>query len=69
MSLDAKGRCCGRKPLLYKRRASIMCPDPPYLYCPRCDRAFNASSSGHEQLENFLWVKGENGIFRKRQYP
>jgi len=32
--LDDKGRCCGRKPIVYKT---------PYFryFCPRCDREYN----------------------------
>lgn len=56
--LDAKGRCCGRKPLSYKR-------EPAHLYCPRCDRAFDPTTG--KQVENWAfskckgcgsWIKG-----------
>jgi len=33
LSLDDKDRCCGKKPLVYKRY--------PHFYCTRCDRAFD----------------------------
>jgi uncharacterized Zn finger protein (UPF0148 family) len=47
VNLDDKGRCCGRKPLLYKRNGQ--------LFCPRCDRAF-ALDDG-TQIENWAWRK------------
>lgn len=45
MTLDDKGRCCGRKPLVYRR--------PPHLFCDRCCRAFNAHG---RQIENWAWT-------------
>jgi hypothetical protein len=56
--LDDKGRCCGRKPLVYKR----MHP-PPHHYCDRCDRAY-ALDTG-EQIENWAWKSdGHGGFYR-----
>lgn len=46
MKLDEKGRCCGRKPIVYKR--------DPHLFCPRCDRAFDPITG--EQIENWAWI-------------
>ena len=46
-SLDAKGRCCGRKPLLYKRPT-------PSLFCTRCDRAYSVDKG--EQIANWAYA-------------
>jgi hypothetical protein len=47
VNLDDKGRCCGKKPLVYKSRG--------FLYCSRCGRAF-AMDDG-TQIENWEWRK------------
>jgi hypothetical protein len=52
--LDNKGRCCGRKPLIYKRPTH-------HLFCSRCDRAYDPES--HEQIENWAWKKEQQGEF------
>jgi len=44
--LDSKGRCCGRKPLVYKRPV-------PRLFCVRCNREFDPTTGG--QVENWAW--------------
>jgi len=46
MSLDDKGRCCGRKPLVYKRDG--------HLFCTRCDRSYSISTK--EQIANWAWM-------------
>lgn len=43
--LDEKGRCCGRKPIVYRR--------PPQLFCSRCDRSFDVDTG--LQRENWAW--------------
>ena len=43
--LDEHGRCCGRKPLVYKRRKM--------LFCARCDAEFNEETL--EQQPNWAW--------------
>lgn len=50
--LDEKGRCCGRKPLPYKR--------PPLLFCFRCDAAFDVETGG--QIENWAYKKTQDGF-------
>lgn len=45
-TLDAKGRCCGRKPLVYKRPRA-------FLFCQRCNREFTPDG---KQVQNFAWV-------------
>lgn len=43
--IDEKGRCCGRKPIPYKRTG--------HLFCPRCDRAYGIESK--TQINNWAW--------------
>lgn len=45
--LDAKGRCCGRKPLVYKRPIH-------HLFCFRCDRDYDPTG---QQIENWAFKK------------
>jgi len=45
--LDDAGRCCGRKPLVYKRPIH-------HLFCTRCCADFNPKTG--EQIENWAWV-------------
>jgi hypothetical protein len=52
-SLDDKGRCCGRKPLVYKR--------PPHLFCIRCDAAF-ARDTGM-QIPNWAYYRLDDDRF------
>ena len=56
MSLDEKGRCCGRKPISYKRDR--------HLFCDRCDRRYDMDT--HEQVENWAWVRNSDGKFIKK---
>jgi len=53
MKLDEQGRCCGRKPLVYKRDG--------FRFCTRCDRAYDISTG--EQIENWAWIKNAAGGF------
>lgn len=46
--LDDKGRCCGRKPIVYKR-------SPTHLFCSRCDRAYDPLTK--LQVENWAWYQ------------
>lgn len=48
--LDEKGRCCGRKPLTYKREGK--------LFCCRCNAAFHIKTG--VQIEN--WAYEAQGI-------
>ena len=43
--LDKKGRCCGKKPIVYK------CTEK--YFCPRCDRAYNINTK--EQVPNWAY--------------
>jgi hypothetical protein len=51
--LNFKGRCCGRKPITYKR--------PPHLFCPRCDASFNPSTG--RQIPNWAYRLTDDGDF------
>ena len=58
--LDEKGRCCGRKPQVYKS-------DHGCMYCGRCDRYYDPGTKA--QIENWAW-KATPGIphwFRREQ--
>lgn len=46
--LDEAGRCCGRKPLVYRRDR--------HLFCDRCCRAFDYDGF---QISNWAWKRVE----------
>lgn len=48
--LDDKGRCCGIKPIVYKRYK--------ILFCHRCDAQYELSTK--MQVENFKWKYCDN---------
>ena len=50
--LNAKGQCCGRKPLVYKR--------PPHLYCMKCNADFNGNYNGRDSTND----EGQSGSDR-----
>lgn len=54
--LDEKGRCCGRKPLVYKRDG--------HLFCCRCDRSFNFEG---QQIENWAWMNDSGQWVRRNR--
>lgn len=54
--IDEKGRCCGKKPLVYKKPSH-------YLFCSRCDKAFNPEG---QQIENWAYRKNESDKFVPR---
>ena len=49
--IDSKGRCCGRKPIVY--RTSTYTSNGPQRFCPRCDRSYEIDTDN--QIENFHW--------------
>lgn len=51
-TLDDKGRCCGRKPIEYKRYAGH------HFFCTRCDREYDPITL--KQRPN--WAYNEYGI-------
>lgn len=50
IDLDEKGRCCGRKPIAYKR--------PTHLFCDRCDKRYSPEG---QQVENWAWKLDVSG--------
>jgi hypothetical protein len=58
-TLDDEGRCCGRKPLVYKRMGG------PHRFCTRCSRAYHLTEN--RQIANWAWL-AEDGGFRPK-YP
>ena len=50
--LDEKGRCCGRKPIVYLGRYTT--PEGPQKFCPRCDRSYDLETD--KQIENWAWT-------------
>lgn len=50
--LDEKGRCCGRKPLVYKR--------PPRRFCHRCCRGYHFDQP--HQIANWAWKEVPGGF-------
>ena len=59
--LDAKGRCCGKKPIQYK--SSWSTSDGPHKYCPRCDRAYDLKTGA--QIDNWAWRQSYGKWVRK----
>ncbi len=56
MTLDEKGRCCGRKPIEYKG-------GNPHKFCTRCNRAFDSRNG--EQVQNWAWRKQGDDFVNK----
>lgn len=52
VQLSAEGRCCGRKPLFYKR-------PKPHMFCSRCCREFDSDG---RQSQNWAY-RAESGGF------
>ena len=44
--IDEAGRCCGRKPILYKR--------PPRMFCSRCGREYSPDG---KQVSNWAFSR------------
>lgn len=59
MKLDEKGRCCGRKPMVYKSRTSTS--TGPHRFCVRCDRAYDLEEN--KQIPNWAWKRLPDGTF------
>jgi len=49
--LDDAGRCCGRTPETRYRRWGGL--PRPFLFCPKCDRAFTVDGV---QIKNWAWA-------------
>jgi hypothetical protein len=54
--LDEKGRCCGCKASVYKRKH--------IRFCFRCHRSYDYVTG--EQVEDWSWVKTSDGQFTRR---
>ena len=61
--LDDKGRCCGRKPLVYKRSRGWDQRPGPYRFCTICDRAYEFDRP--EQIANWAYEACEGGFLRR----
>lgn len=55
--LDNKGRCCGRKPMVYKR-------PHPSLFCDRCHAAYDPATG--EQIANWAYRWHDNSHFEAK---
>lgn len=65
-ALDAKGRCCGRKPIDYKGGAWNS-PLQAQKFCWRCNRAYDRTTG--VQIENWAFVKAPGGFIPKPPAP
>ena len=66
MTLDDRGRCCGRKPIVYKRHQGP--GHPAGLFCASCDRAYDPAT--REQIENWAWFRHTNASeFQRKVRP
>lgn len=61
--LDAKGRCCGRKPLYYRTYRGAGTRRDPHHFCCVCDREFWPSG---EQRPNWAWMECEGGFAHRK---
>ena len=53
------GRCCGRKPLSYKRPT-------PFMFCCRCGAHYDLAGN---QIEDYGWKRTERGTFVSAYWP
>jgi hypothetical protein len=56
-TLDSKGRCCGRKPVAYKRAMDGITPDP-HLFCTRCRASFNTETGAQIARVPYVLIRG-----------
>jgi hypothetical protein len=49
--MNAKGQCCGTKPIVYKRTK--------HLFCCRCNRAYDLDTK--VQISNWAWKRNPAG--------
>ena len=54
--LDDKGRCCGRKPIPYKRDRT--------LFCDRCDKHYSMDTA--QQVQCWAWHETSPGVWARR---
>lgn len=58
--LDHDGRCCGRKPKLYKTRRGMQAVPDPHHFCVRCDAEYALDGT---QRSNWAWQATGDGWF------
>lgn len=63
LSLDTKGRCCGRKPIFYKGGSWRSPVDAPLYHCCECSAEF--WPDGHQRA-NFAWEEVAEGFVAKK---
>lgn len=56
--IDESGRCCGRKPIAYKR--------PPHLFCSRCNASFDPKTG--KQQSNWAFELVDGGMVYKHPH-
>lgn len=61
-SLPSDGRCCGRKPLFYKRDYRTNAPRPHH-FCTRCDAEYD---EGGTQTPNWQWAEMDGRLYHTR---
>jgi hypothetical protein len=68
-SLDERGRCCGRKPILYRsnRDHGADMPGIGFHYCTRCDRSYSRGTL--MQIADWAWKRNEQGVFVSTKVP
>ena len=62
--LDAKGRCCGRKPIFYKGGSFASPLGAPLHFCSRCNREYGSDGKqranwAYKQCKGCgMWIAG-----------
>ena len=65
--LDAKGRCCGRKPIYYRGGSWCSPMNCPMHFCDRCDREYGPDGV---QRDNWAWnADGSRKVWRDDPIP
>jgi hypothetical protein len=57
--LDEKGRCCGRKSMVYRGKNTTEAG--PHRFCGRCNAAYDLEEN--EQISNWAYKKTASGKF------
>ena len=58
-SLDAQGRCCGRKPIFYKTHRMAKSLKDPRHFCATCSAEYTPDG---QQRANFAWKSVPGGF-------
>lgn len=68
--LGDDGRCCGRKPLVYRSDPLAGARCDPWRYCDRCHRAYSGALGSGEQVESWGWERvGGTFAWRRKEPP